>query len=551
MAAWILAPPILRLRAMSPLPHLTRSWWLAALGGACLGFASSRSWLWPLAILGAAIWTRAIAISWHRTMDSFGLVLVGSLSMHACAVSWIFNGLSRNGGNSPSTVALLAVLFFGGLATLHAICFGIARVLIKSRGLRNERGAFVLVCLVAWSANEWARQSGQFAFPYLQLATMLIDAPGTTGWLPVIGAEGLSVLVLAPLAWGSGSVLATDTRHRSGRDWRKVLYALSMLALAGIALREIDWTQATAGERQRVFGMQSNFTRASKWTDASRAHAFEWVRRVARSAPAGAVLITPEFFLFDPVQLTPAKELEALQDLARQQNVELLIGVPYAVKPFPVEIQTPERPGPQFQVFNSVMQLSPYREDLYGKGRLVPYGEYAPLARWLAPIYRDVFDFPLNNLSPAPEQLQENLFVAGKIVGASICFELAFPQVMAQRALNAQWLFTVTNNGWFDSDVLNAQTHIIARVRAAETGKMLLAVNNVGITALHGAEGQVVSELAPHKEDILVADLVPYVGSTPYGQLSSRLPGASSSLAVLFVFAVLRKRVTHQKPTAA
>ena len=56
----------------------------------------------------------------------------------------------------------------------------------------------------------------------------------------------------------------------------------------------------------------------------------------------------------------------------------------------------------------------------------------------------------------------------------------------------------------------------IARMRALETGRMMLRATNTGMTAIIGADGAVQAALPPFTRAALTGEVRAYAGSTPY-----------------------------------
>jgi apolipoprotein N-acyltransferase len=169
--------------------------------------------------------------------------------------------------------------------------------------------------------------------------------------------------------------------------------------------------------------------------------------------------------------------------------------------------------------FNSVNTISP-REDLasqalkrYDKIRLVPFGEYVPwrsaLGRFVPTIVGDFTPgreavvnalkletirlgaAPENGASPTIERTTN--FIR---VGAFICYEAAYPDIVRRFPLNgATLLVNVSNDAWFGTTA-GARQHLQhAMIRAIETDRNLVRVTNTGVSALITPDGVVVDPL--------------------------------------------------------
>lgn len=534
-------------RSVAP-GSLTQAWLWGSAGGALLGWGGTLAHLGLLpAMAGMFVWARAFSRARDRGLsEALGVVAWGALTMHVAGIPWIWEGLARGGQNGPAVVALLGLLFLGAQVMVSTVSIALADGGLKRLGLQPPSRACASVWTLGWMLGEYVRQSGWVNFPYLRWGEMVADLPGGHGWLPVVGVEGHGSVVLFLVAF-------VACRWRGGRATppvpvrRVVGLALGFGLSGGLLGHVVHWTEPLAAAPQTVVALQSNFTRATKWEEQAQQHALDLLVRAMRQAPVGSVVLTPELYFVEPAQVTPVTVIDRIKRMAAERHLHVVIGMPYAVKQgegAPTAAQVPGAPA----LFNALVHFSPEREDIYAKAHLVPFGEYAPLASWLAPIYRDVFDFPLSNFSPAPALLQQSLFMNGLLAGPSICFEVAFPGIMARRARDAHWLFTVSNNAWFDSAVLNAQMDRMARLRAAEMGRPLVSLGNVGQSSVFDARGRPLAALPAGQEGTLAVPIRAHVGTTPYAWLSTWLPDLTGLLiAAGFIWGLGKPEKHHQQ----
>jgi apolipoprotein N-acyltransferase len=143
-------------------------------------------------------------------------------------------------------------------------------------------------------------------------------------------------------------------------------------------------------------------------------------------------------------------------------------------------------------VRSSVLRFGPgerYASGAVDKHRLVPLGEWVPLARlvrWSGLSAVGGLDGgAASRLLPRP---------AGAI-GVAICYELADGTALAQASRDgARWLLASANLDPYPR-ALQAQFTALARLRAIETGRWLVSVANTGPSLVVDASGQVRSTL--------------------------------------------------------
>jgi len=143
-------------------------------------------------------------------------------------------------------------------------------------------------------------------------------------------------------------------------------------------------------------------------------------------------------------------------------------------------------------VRSSVLRFGPgerYASGAVDKHRLVPLGEWVPLARlvrWSGLSAVGGLD------GGAPSRLLPR--PAGAI-GVAICYELADGTALAQASRDgARWLLASANLDPYPR-ALQAQFTALARLRAIETGRWLVSVANTGPSLVVDASGQVRSTL--------------------------------------------------------
>ncbi|HSE30107.1 MAG TPA: apolipoprotein N-acyltransferase [Pyrinomonadaceae bacterium] len=166
---------------------------------------------------------------------------------------------------------------------------------------------------------------------------------------------------------------------------------------------------------------------------------------------------------------------QLLQSFARERKVSLLLNS--------------QEPAPTRGIYNSALLINEDGRMIsqYDKIRLLPFGEYVPLPRWLpgaSLITAIVGDFtPGANYTLMP-------IGANKKMGVFICVESAYPSIA--RALTnggADVLVNISNDGYLGPTAVMRQHLANAVFRAVENGRPVLRVTNSGITAEIRADG--------------------------------------------------------------
>jgi apolipoprotein N-acyltransferase len=192
--------------------------------------------------------------------------------------------------------------------------------------------------------------------------------------------------------------------------------------------------------------------------------------------PLPRLVIWPE----SPMNFTYAADSQ-LQDLVarftRDNHASLLLNS--------------QEPAPGDGVYNSAILINEEGRLIsqYDKIRLLPFGEYVPLPRWLpgaSLITAIVGDF-------TPGERYALMPIGGRLrAGVFICIESAYPSIARKfTSEGADILINISNDGYLGPTAVMRQHLGNAIFRAVENGRPLLRVTNSGITAFITADGEV------------------------------------------------------------
>jgi apolipoprotein N-acyltransferase len=478
-----------------------RSAAVALLAGAATVGAFAPFGLYPLALLGFAalihFWIEA-----PRPADAFRTGFCFGLGLFGCGVSWVYVSLHRFGA-MPAPLAALATLGFCAILALYPALAGWLQARIRLPGA--IRAVFVIPAL--WILLEWLRGWLLTGFPWLSAGYAGVDTP-LAGLAPLGGvyAVSLATLVCAGLLWCAAR----------GRARWIAAAALAAVLVAGAALRQIEWT-TPSGAPFRAALLQGDIPQELKFDPQRYSHTLETYARLAGQSRA-SLIVLPETAVPRFLDSVDPAYVGRLRALARRNGGDLLLGVPFRAAPG--------------AYYNSVLSLGASPSQIYHKVHLVPFGEFVPPGfGWIVRI----LSIPLADFSRgAPDQ--PPLAVAGQRVAVDICYEDAYGAAIARALPAATLLVNVSNVAWFGDSLAPAQHLEIARLRALETGRMMLTATNTGITAAIGRDGRVLARLPEFAVGRLEVEVQGYEGATPY----SRAPDWPALAAALAMLALAR-----------
>jgi apolipoprotein N-acyltransferase len=160
-------------------------------------------------------------------------------------------------------------------------------------------------------------------------------------------------------------------------------------------------------------------------------------------------------------------------------------------------------PAPNDGSYNSALLVNEEGRLIsqYDKIRLMPFGEYVPLPRWLpgaSLISGLVGEFtPGSNYTLMP--------FGDRKAGVFICIESAYPWIARRLAHDgADVLINISNDGYLGPTAVMRQHLANVIFRAVENGRPVLRVTNTGLSAYITDDGSVYGLTEPFQADVRV-----------------------------------------------
>jgi len=484
--------------------------WALLAGSSCVfGFAPVG--MFPIPVLVLAV----LFVLWQRAGTPRRAAWLGfafGLGLFGAGISWIYIAL-HDYGDMPMVLALPATMLFAAFLALFTALAGYvqARYPVTS-GLR-----MILVMPATWVSIEWLRGMIFTGFPWLTLGYAHSDS-SLAGYAPLLGVYGVSLMGAVSaglLAYSSINLLQNpEVKSQGARSSylalatngalsRRALIPLSILAviwMGGKALRIITWTKPY-GEPFSVALVQGNIPQNLKFNEDVLGGTLEKYRRLVLENHARLIILPETAFPLLRHEI-PQNLVVQLRAHALQNGGDVLIG---------------SFENDHGSYYNSVFSLGADAQQRYRKQHLVPFGEFIPLRPLLGWFINGVLDIPMGDLARGDE-VQPPLHVAGQRVAVNICYEDAFGEEVIRALPQATLLVNVTNDAWYGHSYAAAQHNQISRMRAIESGRMMLRATNTGVTSIIDADGRVLQQLPQHVEGVLHGMAQGYEGVTPYAR---------------------------------
>ncbi|MBS3818612.1 apolipoprotein N-acyltransferase [bacterium] len=191
--------------------------------------------------------------------------------------------------------------------------------------------------------------------------------------------------------------------------------------------------------------------------------------------------------------------------------------------------------------FNTALCLHPdLTMSQYHKMHLVPFGEYTPLKKIFSFIQE--FTHAIGEITPGKKhilhQFQEFKF------GSPICYEIIFPDLVRKFAQKgAQFLVTITNDGWYGKSSAPYQHFSIAVLRAVENRRYILRAATTGISGIIDPYGRILTRSHLLTPAVLTHKITPVETQTFYTRHGNLLPLVSLTLGGLFfILSMVRRK---------
>ena len=197
------------------------------------------------------------------------------------------------------------------------------------------------------------------------------------------------------------------------------------------------------------------------------------------------------------------------------------------------------------QYFNSALCLKPDGQyTQYNKMHLVPFGEYTP--------YETIFSFISNfthaigELTPG-DKLSFHKFMEIKFA-SPICYEIIFPDLVRRFCLGgAEFLVTLTNDGWYGKSSAPYQHFSIAVFRAVENRRFLLRAATTGISGIIDPNGRILKRSELNQQLYLTEDIAAIKKTTIYTRWGNWFSYLSLTISLLFFILALLFKIHRKK----
>lgn len=506
-----------------------RRYLAAAILGILLAASHAPLYLWPLALASFVVLMLLLDGEKTRGWRGFFTAYAFAYAYFVAGLYWIGIAFFVD----AERFALLLPLPVLGLPLLMAL-YPAAGVWLAWRLAGDSRAWRMLLFAAGWTLGELVRAVAMTGFPWNLIAYVWADWPAAMQSVAFIGSHGLGALTLLACA-GIALALHPQTARRAGLAALLLPLGLALVIAAGAARLPSQPAETVPDLRLRL--VQPSIPQTLRWRDELRQKNVE--RHIALSLlpddQAPTHIIWPETAI--PYLLDEAEVLR--QSLARL--------VPPGGALISGAIRRSIDGDGKLTLYNSLFALNGAGEiaGRYDKIHLVPFGEYLPFRRFLAPLGLDALavgnvDFssgvpdtalPLPGLPPAR---------------VLICYEAIFPaEMVLDDGSRPGFLLNITNDSWFGQSTGPYHHFAASRMRGVEQGLALVRAANNGISAIVDPYGRILSRLGLNDVGVVDGPLPAALAPTWYARWSDKPATLFCAALLLLGWASGRRRVKH------
>ncbi len=441
----------------------------------------------------------------NNKKNTFLAGLFFGLGYFGFGISWVFISIHDYGHLNSFFSFIITLIFISYLSLFPAFTAAIFKKL--SLAERPFYRCFLFSGL--WVLSEYLRATLFTGFPWLLVGTGQFDSPFQY-LFPLLGTYGVGFITCF-----ASALVATSVQLPFPKRFM-VLSFFIILLLSPLCLKSLRWVEK-ATSPLTVGVIQANLSMRDKWDERLFWEILERYKNGVQDLLGTQLIVLPE----SAIPLPPSYIEDFLADLqfkAEEKGSAIILGIPTPVN------------NKETTYFNNALMTLGQAKGNYLKQHLVPFGEYIPsffqrLSHLLA--------LPDASLQ-AGQNAQALVTIHGYEIATLICYELAYGNLLRLQLPHAQWIVSISDDGWFGHSLAMYQQQQMAQILSAQTGRYQILANNDGLSSIINAQGKIVAKLPPFNAGLLKSSLYPMTGITPWVYLGD-LPTLAFCLLIVLM----------------
>lgn len=430
------------------------------------------------------------------------------------------------------------------------------------RTLGPRLGYFSLI--VFWTAIEYLYLNVQVNFPWVLFGNAFFNDPAFVQWYEVTGIFGGTIWILIMNILITQLILGIKKERTFSANRATLSWILAFLIIPVVISVLRFYTYEEKQDPYEVVVLQPNIDPNIKFQAPQAEHTEHLLELMEASVTEETdYIVAPETFINNGVWHSVLEHqvdvLKMKRFLYDYPNAMLVVGAMTYKRYLPGKEEIPASAKPfqngsaYYDSFNSAIQLD--RTDsipLYHKSRLVTGAEWMPSFKNFKKLQQYAVSLGGITRSHGTQEDRESFVSPGGEcrIGPVICWESIFGEFVSEyvKDADANFLFIITNDGWWKDTPGHRQHNSFAHLRAIETRRSIARSANTGISSFVDQRGMEINRIGWWEKDYIKTTLNANDHKTFYvkhGDYLARISGFVSVLLILFAF--VRKRVKSDK----
>lgn len=416
-------------------------------------------------------------------------------------------------GISKGAAIFVVALAWIGVSLLQACIYALAAlafVALARMEIMQRANSLIMPFAAAalWTVFEWIQTLDWWGVPWGRLCLGQVNYSVLLASASVLGSYFVTFIIVAVNFFAAYAIM-TATKKQYLCAICALCVFLSNFALGiGVTL-----TYEDSDTTVRVAAIQGNNPNTNIWGDNTIYEVLEVHERLTREAAEnGAEIVvwseTAFPFNFFKSDILP----DRISRLAKETGVTILVSA------FTESDQ-------EDILYVSLIEAKPdgsFGQDVYYKQRLVPFGEFVPMRELVVKLIP-----PLGEL----KTLEEGIVAGGAstvlntdkaAIGAAICYDSIFEEILRASVNNgAELLIVTTNDSWFGTSAALSMHNSQAILRSVELGRYIVRSANTGISSIISPRGEIMQSLASATEGYVIDDVALNTHKTVYSVIGN------------------------------
>lgn len=440
---------------------------------------------------------------------------------------------------------------FGGIVIFLLNSMVMAAVVALAYRIRQVLGLIfgIVFFITGWLSFEYIHYRWELSWPFMNLGNWLGQLPKWIQWYEYTGVLGGTFWILLVNAL----LFLVLRKFLDNKPKNAVVFAtisIIILLLPVCASKIIYKNQKYAGEEKTFLIVQPNI---DPYTEKYNTSLFEQQIiqqiKLARTSVSENIdcIIFPESSFpvyFDEGKSDDNDFVKLLENELVDSFLTMVLGGFYSYR----------LDGKDTLFFNAAFMIDSAKEiQLYHKSKLVVGVEKMPFEKYFSFLKNWNLDFGGYTTSLGIDSVRKVFTSADKSlrIAPVICYESVYGQFVTRFVKNgANFITVITNDAWW-GDTPGYKQHLMhSKLRAIETRRAVIRSANTGVSCFINKKGEIISEIAPWKEETLTGKVVANNQFTFYTKNGDYI-GVIAVLITLFliVFAIVKnkslKKVEH------